>query len=121
MNMRSRQIDLNTLQKIMDKGVEKFKNIENNECYLIIGNAGLRNTGAKNTKVNNIIYLMGEQANIQSKQYFIYPELHKTKEDLLLCECPNFDYDGPKEMQLCQAISLELVLNVTKKFMGQLS
>src|SRR5580692_3871765 len=123
MNMRSRQINLNTLQSIIDTGIEKFKNIENNECYLIIGNTGLRIPGSRGKKVHNITYLTGGEANIEPKQYFMYPELHKTKENLLLCECPYLDYEGPvgtkdKEVQLCQAISLEIIINMAKRLQG---
>lgn len=120
MNMRSHKINLESLQNLVNQGMQKFKKTEDNEFYLIIGNPGLRNE----TENSRITYLVKNETTTQTEKGekdLMYPEMHITNENIILCECPDFTYDGDfcdKEEQLCWAISLELALKMAKKIHG---
>lgn len=113
MNMRSPKINLDKLTSLSGQIIEKLKKAEDNEYFLIIGNSGLRD------KNNKISYIMGKEMDTQMTSSLIHPEIHKTKEGISFCECPDFYYFArTKEEKLSQAMSLEIAAKMAKKIQG---
>lgn len=100
------------LEKYIKDGSAQYKQLSNQECYLIIGNQGLR------AKPNVLAYLLGNAPNNPKQKQLIYPELHSAANKELYCECADFDYSGSIAKKLTQAMSLEIAANMVGKIKG---
>ncbi|GEM_PF-3684911 len=119
MDTRFSQINLQILKDLTKRTVEKFHDPENREYFLIMGNPGLRS----GSKRNKIAYLKGDEPEIQTSstqtgRALLHPELYKIANGVMVCECPDFSYEGKKEAKICQAISLEIAGRMANKIQG---
>ena len=103
------------LTDIMAQAAPNFKLTKDKEPYVIIGSPGLR------SRPERLAYLLGTKDSILSSRPLVYPEIHRLKDDVLLCECPEFDNKfsmNSRAEKFCQFLSLEIVLHMAKAISG---